>query len=227
MKCCKCMQQTHRQCCSNKSDTVMMNKNVTRLTTQGCNNTAISWLYWIWTCWNNLVTSLIISTRLLQVVNSLFQTCWQLGTSSANTTCWQTCYKMWDFIFVIKITATITNHWYLITVCNIGNINNTITDTDISILVPISRYTDMDMVYHYSIAKVTYFPEGCINERWLRAFPPPPPRYETLASKSILCTLSLGNSTSVLFHDSGNNSHTIWCLLSTRKSKEYHKPLWW
>jgi hypothetical protein len=34
-------------------------------------------------------TSLIISTRLLQVVNSLFRTCWQLGTSSANTTCRQ------------------------------------------------------------------------------------------------------------------------------------------
>jgi hypothetical protein len=44
---------------------------------QGCNNTAISWL--CRTCWNNLVTSLIISTRLLQIVNSLFQTCWQLG----------------------------------------------------------------------------------------------------------------------------------------------------
>jgi hypothetical protein len=47
----------------------------------------ISWLYR--TCWNNLATSLIISTRLLQVVNSLFQTCWQLGTSSAKTTCCQ------------------------------------------------------------------------------------------------------------------------------------------
>jgi hypothetical protein len=48
-------------------------------------------LYLIWlhrTCWNNLATNLI-STRLLQVVNSLFQTCWQLGTSSANTTCWR------------------------------------------------------------------------------------------------------------------------------------------
>jgi hypothetical protein len=32
---------------------------------------------------------MIISTRLLQVVNSLFQTCWQLGTSSANTTWWR------------------------------------------------------------------------------------------------------------------------------------------
>jgi hypothetical protein len=61
------------QGCSNKSDTVMINKNATRLTTQGCNNTAISRLYR--TCWNNLVTSLIISTRLLQIVNSLFQTC--------------------------------------------------------------------------------------------------------------------------------------------------------
>jgi hypothetical protein len=63
------------------------NKNVTRLTTQGCNNTVISWLYR--TCWNNIVTGLIISTRLLQIVHSLFQTCWQLGTSSANTTCWR------------------------------------------------------------------------------------------------------------------------------------------
>jgi hypothetical protein len=66
------------------------NKNVTRLITQGCNNIVIPWLYR--TCWNNLATSLIISTRLLRVVNSLFQTRWQLGTSSANTTCWQTCY---------------------------------------------------------------------------------------------------------------------------------------
>jgi hypothetical protein len=54
---------------------------------QGCDNIVISWLYW--TCSNNLATSLIISTRLLQVVNSLFHTCWQLGTSSANTTCWR------------------------------------------------------------------------------------------------------------------------------------------
>jgi hypothetical protein len=63
------------------------NKNVTRLTTQGCNNIVISWLHR--TCWNTLATSLIISTRLSEVVNSLFQTCWQLGTSSANTTCWR------------------------------------------------------------------------------------------------------------------------------------------
>jgi hypothetical protein len=62
------------QGCSNKSDTVMnhswYNKNATRLMTQGCNNIVISWLYQ--TCWNNFATSLIISTRLLQVVNSLW-----------------------------------------------------------------------------------------------------------------------------------------------------------
>ena len=75
------------QGCFNKSDMVMYNKNVTRLTTQGCNNIVISWLYR--TYWNNLATSLIISTSLLQVVNSLFQTCWELGTSSANTTGWR------------------------------------------------------------------------------------------------------------------------------------------
>jgi hypothetical protein len=46
--------------------------------TQGCNNIVISWLYQ--TCWNNLATSLIISFS---------QTCWQLETSSANTTCWR------------------------------------------------------------------------------------------------------------------------------------------
>jgi hypothetical protein len=44
--------------------------------TQGCNIIVISWLYR--TCWNNLATSLIVSTRLLQVVNSLFQTSWRL-----------------------------------------------------------------------------------------------------------------------------------------------------
>ena len=60
------------------------NKNVTRLTTQGCSNIVISLLQ---PCRDNLVTSLITSTRLLQFVNSLFQTCWQLVASRANTTC--------------------------------------------------------------------------------------------------------------------------------------------
>jgi hypothetical protein len=73
------------QGCSDKSVIQSWyNKNVTRLTTQGCNNIVISWLYRTW--WNNLATSLIIPTRLLQDVNSLFQTCWQLGISSASTT---------------------------------------------------------------------------------------------------------------------------------------------
>jgi hypothetical protein len=71
------------------------NKNVTRLTTQVCNNIVIPWLHR--TCWNNLATSLIISTRLLQVVNSLFQTCWQLGTSSAKTTCWRLATRCFQF----------------------------------------------------------------------------------------------------------------------------------
>jgi hypothetical protein len=73
----------------------MINKNVTKLTTQGCNNTAMSWLYR--TCWNNLVTSLIIPARLLQIVNRLFQTCWQLVTTVRTQLVDETCYKMWDF----------------------------------------------------------------------------------------------------------------------------------
>jgi hypothetical protein len=80
------------QGCCNKFDIVMIKKNVTRLTTQGCNNIVISWLYR--TCWNNFVTSLITSTRLLQIVNSLFQTCWQLVTSIAKTTCWRLVDKL-------------------------------------------------------------------------------------------------------------------------------------
>jgi hypothetical protein len=56
------------------------NKNVARLTTQVCNNIAITWLHQ--TCWNNLATSLII---------------YQQGCYMLLTTCWQTCDKMWDF----------------------------------------------------------------------------------------------------------------------------------
>ena len=41
-------------------------------------------------CWNNLVTGLIVPSSLLQLVNSLFQTCSnKFGTSSANTSCEQ------------------------------------------------------------------------------------------------------------------------------------------
>jgi hypothetical protein len=58
------------------------------LTTQGCNNIVTSWLYR--TCRNNLATSLIISTSLLQVIKTAFSklVTEQLGTSSANTTWW-------------------------------------------------------------------------------------------------------------------------------------------
>jgi hypothetical protein len=57
------------QGCSNKSDIQSWyNKNVTKLTTQGCNNIVISWLYRM--CWNNLATSLIISIRLLQLLTT-------------------------------------------------------------------------------------------------------------------------------------------------------------
>jgi hypothetical protein len=44
------------QGCSNKSDTIMINKNVTRLTTQGCNNTA---------CYIMTVSDLLEQTNLL------------------------------------------------------------------------------------------------------------------------------------------------------------------
>jgi hypothetical protein len=73
------------QGCSNKSDTVVINKNVTRLTTQGCNNTAIS----IMTVSDLLEQPCNKPDNINKVVNSLFQTCWQLVTSSAQTTCWR------------------------------------------------------------------------------------------------------------------------------------------
>ena len=93
------------------------NKNAKRSITQDCNNIVISWLYQ--TCWNDLVTSLIISTRLLQVVNSLLHTSWQLAvTNSANTTCWRLVgrlarIKMWDFC-VCKRKHTDTQQEYII-----------------------------------------------------------------------------------------------------------------
>jgi hypothetical protein len=43
--------------------------------------------------------------KILQVVNSLFHTCWQFGTSNANTSCWQTCYKMWDYCVCKNLTT--------------------------------------------------------------------------------------------------------------------------
>jgi hypothetical protein len=76
---------------------VWCNKNATRLTTQGCNNIVISWLYR--TCWNNLATSLITSTKLLQlltrVVPNLLTTWDKQCEHNLLPACW-TFYKMWD-----------------------------------------------------------------------------------------------------------------------------------
>jgi hypothetical protein len=75
------------------------NKNVTRLTTQGCNNVVVCRLYR--TCWNNLATSLIISKgcyKLLTTCSLLVTTTWDKQCEhNLLTACWQTCYKMWDF----------------------------------------------------------------------------------------------------------------------------------
>ena len=60
---------------------------------------------------NNLITSLIMPSSLLQVVNNLFQTCYnKLGTSSANTTCWQlvnrlvtTCLQTCNNLCILRV----------------------------------------------------------------------------------------------------------------------------
>jgi hypothetical protein len=68
-------------------------KVVTILLYQACNGP---------TCQNNLATSLIISTRLLQLANKLFQTSWQLVTSSANTSWyWSFYFSYWSFFMTV------------------------------------------------------------------------------------------------------------------------------
>ena len=69
-------------------------------------------------CWNNLVTGLIVPSSLLQFVNSLFQTCSnKFGTSSANTscqqlvnrlvtTCLQVCSNLCVFTCVVQTQST-------------------------------------------------------------------------------------------------------------------------
>ena len=71
-------------------------------------------------CWNNLVTGLIVPSSLLQFVNSLFQTCSnKFGTSSANTsceqlvnrlvtTCLQVCSNLCVFTCVVILTLVFT-----------------------------------------------------------------------------------------------------------------------
>ena len=71
-------------------------------------------------CWNNLVTGLIVPSSLLQFVNSLFQTCAnKFGTSSANTSCQQlvnrlvtTCLQICSnlCVFTCVVGLFILNH---------------------------------------------------------------------------------------------------------------------
>jgi hypothetical protein len=83
---------------------------------QGCSNKSegwqhkvvtISWPYW--TCWNNLATSLIVSTRLLQVVSYLLTTWDKQCEHNLLTACWQTCYKMWDFCLCSRYSIYCVN----------------------------------------------------------------------------------------------------------------------
>ena len=84
------------QTCSNKFGTSSANTScqqlVNRLVTtclQVCSNLCVFTCVYQ-SCWNNLVTGLIVPSSLLQFVNSLFQTCSnKFGTSSANTSCQQ------------------------------------------------------------------------------------------------------------------------------------------
>jgi uncharacterized membrane protein YqaE (UPF0057 family) len=67
-----------------------------------------------------LVASLLASSTLLQDDNNLFQTCQQLGTSNANTSCWQavrlyacrrwsTCINNWEMNFNFRSWSFLTN----------------------------------------------------------------------------------------------------------------------
>ena len=91
----------------------------------------MSWLYQ--TCYNNLVTSLVVSTRLLGAVNTLLQICSRFETSSTSTF-WQTCYKMLDSfkihniifhnnainLFTVILTANLLDHISYVTSCTSG-----------------------------------------------------------------------------------------------------------
>ena len=124
--------------------------------TQGCNNIVISWLYW--TCWNNLATSTIISTRLLQVVHSLFQNCWQLGTSSANTTCWRLvfgrlatrcetfpCVQKWErlnlFFWILKLSRKTNLRWNVFRVYLLGIFNGFLNSLFRSVLNSLDKWS--------------------------------------------------------------------------------------
>jgi hypothetical protein len=126
------------------------NNNVTRLTTtQACNNIVISRLYR--TCWNNLATSLIISTRLLQVVNSLFQTCWQLGISSANTTCWQLVGRL----AIRYETKTNIIHFILLWTKNAEKSFNMLQSYSNKIMILRKSFDDQDAWHYINIQENT------------------------------------------------------------------------
>ena len=62
------------------------NKDVTRLSTQGCDNLVISSMWRI-----------CVVTSCQQVVPNMLTTCDKQCEYILFTVCWQTCYKMWDF----------------------------------------------------------------------------------------------------------------------------------
>ena len=82
-----------QQGCYNHDITILLQPCVVNLVTSCCVMTVSDLL-------EQLVTSLIMPSSLLQVVNNLFQTCYnKSGTSSANTTCEQTCYNLFADLF--------------------------------------------------------------------------------------------------------------------------------
>jgi hypothetical protein len=75
------------QSCSNKSDTVIIQQECYKV-----EGTKLQQYCYIMTVLD------LLEQPCNRLVNSLFQTCWQLGISSVNTTCWRLVgSKMWDF----------------------------------------------------------------------------------------------------------------------------------
>jgi hypothetical protein len=66
-------------------------------------------------CVRNVCPQLLYQQELLQVDNSLFQTCWQLGTSSGNTTCWRLVERKTCYIYTRENAQVVTG---LQTSCN-------------------------------------------------------------------------------------------------------------
>ena len=73
------------------------NKDVTRLSTQGCNNLVISSMDLSEQPCNKSDNFDKVVTSCQQVVPHLLTTCDKQCEYILLTACWQTCYKMWDF----------------------------------------------------------------------------------------------------------------------------------